>query len=221
MWGRNLPIAPTLDNLIAAGEIPPLVAVLPDAVDLPTRRAELSCHAPFVDFLTDELLPWAARHQPVTDDPRHTLIAGQSLGGLTAVYATHHAPWRFGMAASASGSFWYAPTEAPDNQQGWLNRRLRESDQLPARVHLSAGAHEELLLRYNRELRDILRARGCPLRYTEFNGGHDYACWRGLLAEALRELLPGPTDQAGANAARSLPGRPTHAASRPLNSAVA
>ena len=41
----------------------------------------------------------------------------------------------------------------------------------------------------NRHLRDVLRAREYDVAYREFNGGHDYACWRGGLADGLANLL--------------------------------
>src|SRR5207247_1130613 len=53
--------APTiLDNLLAAGLIPPLVAVFPDSLGWETRGRELACHPPFLNFLMQELLPWLA-----------------------------------------------------------------------------------------------------------------------------------------------------------------
>ncbi|MEU4423042.1 hypothetical protein AB0F81_20655 [Actinoplanes sp. NPDC024001] len=44
-------------------------------------------------------------------------------------------------------------------------------------------------LRPNRHLRDVLTARGCPLTYAEFAGGHDRLCRRERLGDALAGLL--------------------------------
>lgn len=57
------------------------------------------------------------------------------------------------------------------------------------RFYVEVGLQEWLLLTQSRHLRDVLTARGYDLEYREFNGGHDYACWRGGLADGLAHLL--------------------------------
>ncbi|HWI72043.1 MAG TPA: enterochelin esterase domain-containing protein, partial [Baekduia sp.] len=88
-WATRLDAATILDNLIAEGAIPPTVAIMPSTVDNATRWRELACHAPFVAFVADELLPWAARRYggTLSLDGARTTLAGRSLGGLTALYA--------------------------------------------------------------------------------------------------------------------------------------
>jgi enterochelin esterase family protein len=79
--------APTvLDNLIAAGRIPPLVAVFVDSLGH-RREVELPCYPPFADFLADELLPWAREHYRITASPERTVVGGSSFGGLAAAFA--------------------------------------------------------------------------------------------------------------------------------------
>ncbi|WP_320774146.1 enterochelin esterase [Streptomyces sp. CRN 30] len=185
-WGPRLGLRHLLDNLIADGRIPPLAAVLPEAVDEPTRWAELSCRPEYVAHLADELLPWAAGHLPVTADPARTVVAGQSLGGLTAAYAAVAAPHRFGNALVQSGSFWWPAGEHAE----WLTGALARAPRLPVRFRLSFGEQEWVALPAARRLRDTLRTRGYDdSSYREFNGGHDYLCWRTELADGLVELL--------------------------------
>ncbi|QMV21210.1 enterochelin esterase [Streptomyces sp. SCUT-3] len=197
MWEPALRVSALLDNLVADGRIPPVAAVLPESVDNGLRWRELACDERFAAFLTDELLPWAGESVPITDDPARTVVAGQSLGGLTAAFAALRAPHRFGNVLSQSGSFWW-PTGTPDDTDGtgaeWLTARVREGEagDLPVRFDLSAGLQEWVLLPAHRRLRAALEARGCEVSYEEFNGGHDYLCWRARLTEGLVRLLGRP-----------------------------
>ncbi|WP_459248980.1 enterochelin esterase [Streptomyces youssoufiensis] len=188
MWQPELGVATLLDNLIADGRVPPLVALLPESLDSDTRWAELACNDRFVDFLTDDLLPWATERWPLTTDPTRTVLAGQSLGGLMATYAAVRAPHRFGNALSQSGSFWWP--DGPAAQ--WLTSLVEATPAAPdhpVRCWLSAGEQEWVLLPANRRLPDVLRAQGYAAEYREFNGGHDYLCWRTELADGLTALL--------------------------------
>ncbi|MCX4671458.1 enterochelin esterase [Streptomyces sp. NBC_01381] len=189
MWQPGLDVAALLDNLIADGRIPPLVALLPDSLDSDLRWAELACNERFVGFLERELLPWAAGRLPLTDDPARTVVAGQSLGGLTAAYAAFAAPGRFGRVLAQSGSFWWP--DGPDlDSSEWLTGRIAASEKLPVRFWLSAGEQEWVALPALRRLRDTLREKGYDdAVYREYNGGHDYLCWRTELADGLVGLL--------------------------------
>ncbi|WP_196469731.1 enterochelin esterase domain-containing protein [Planomonospora sp. ID91781] len=179
-------IAPTMDNLIAEGRIPPTVVLLPDAVDRPTRLREMACHEPFVRHLADDLLPWAQREWGVTGDPGLTVVAGQSFGGLTASYAAFTAPERFGNVLSQSGSYWWS-----DDDPEWLTRRYERAPRLPVRFHVEAGRLEWMLLAENRRFAAVLAAKGYEVTFTEYNGGHDPACWLGGLASGLSGLAAG------------------------------
>lgn len=155
-WTADAPVL--LDNLIAAEAIPPVTAYL--VTSGPSRMARLTCDDAFVDGL-----PHGG----------HTVIAGQSLGGLSALYAAHRHPDRFAVAISQSGSFWW-PAGEPD----WLAGRLAAAP--PPRAHLEVGTLEWALRGPTERVR---RALGEAATYREFQGGHDRYCWRNELAEAL------------------------------------
>ncbi|MEU2512333.1 enterochelin esterase [Streptomyces syringium] len=189
MWGPVLDFGATLDNLHADGRIPPTVTLFVETMGRDRRMADLSCSEEFVDWLADVLLPWAARAYGATDDPARTVVAGQSAGGLTAAFAAFRRPERFGNALSQSGSFWWPDGTEFDSGSEWLTRQYATCEKLPVRFRLEVGLQEWMLLPQNRHLRDVLQARGYEVSYEEFNGGHDYACWRGGLAAGLAELL--------------------------------
>ncbi|MBT2383980.1 enterochelin esterase [Streptomyces sp. ISL-11] len=189
MWGPVLDFGDTLDNLHAEKRVPPTVTLLVETMGRDRRMADLSCSEEFVDWLADVLLPWAVREYGAAEDPARTVVAGQSAGGLTAAFAAFRRPERFGNALSQSGSFWWPDGTEFDSGSEWLTRQYAARERLPVRFHLEVGLQEWMLLPQNRHLRDVLRARGYEVAYEEFNGGHDYACWRGGLATGLAGLL--------------------------------
>ena len=69
---------------------------------------------------------------------------------------------------------------------GFLTTSFLKSRRLPLQIYMEVGRFDRLLLEPNRHLRDILRLKGYPVTYSEFDGGHDYVCWRGTIAEGTR-----------------------------------
>lgn len=167
-WTDDLPVI--LDNLIAAGRIPPVRAWLVESG--PDRTARLTCDPGFVDALPHD---------------GFTVIAGQSLGGLTAVYAAHRHPGRFAAAVSQSGSLWWPDGPEPE----WLTGELARGPvrgPMP-RVHLQLGSLEgDDMHGPTERLRAVL---GAAADYREFEGGHDRYCWRDRLGDALIAAFAG------------------------------
>lgn len=210
----RVPTPTLLDNLIAAGRIPPLVAVLVGNPTRDSRNRELPCNAEFADMLSEELLPWLQARWRITNDPARTVVAGSSYGGLASAWLGYRHPARFGRVLSLSGSYWWSPERPPgrlagaldDTSEGeWLTRQYASAPRSEAasavRFFISAGLLERSapadgpgILETNRHLRDVLRARGQVLHYREFAGGHDYIHWRNELAEGLIALLGTDTD---------------------------
>jgi enterochelin esterase-like enzyme len=195
-----LNIPTTLDNLIAAGRIPPTLAVFVHAPSGARRFRELRPSNALRHFVTHELMPWACRRFPLTHDPNRRVIAGSSLGGLAAAYIAMIAPHLFGNVIAQSGAFWWPAS--PSQRSQWLIRAYADRDALPIRFYLDVGDHEtdsprddELdQLTVNRRLREVLVDRGYQVTYTEYVGAHDYINWRrtfgdGLLASGFGGLL--------------------------------
>ncbi|MFD7159660.1 enterochelin esterase [Kribbella sp. NPDC059898] len=181
-WNEALPIFPTLDNLVDAGELPPLVAVLPDSIDFTTRARELPCNEGFLTFVVDELLPWARKLTGATPDPRRTVIAGKSYGGLASVYAGLRRPDVFGTVIAQSGSFWWSP---PDEEPEYLLRQVDR--ELPVRFCLDVGLQEgDWMIPQTQRLADALERYADEVVYREYNGGHDLNCWLAELPAELR-----------------------------------
>ncbi len=196
------PLPAILDNLIASGAVPPLVAIMPCSISQTLRLKELLLHEPFNDFLTKELMPWAHEAYRLTDDSRRVVVSGASAGGLAAAYAAFEHPELFGNVLSLSGAFVYSPGLMSPGWKGeheWLTRRIAASETKPIRFYLSAGTLETVsmfdlaggpaLLPANRHLRTVLELKGYEHWLHEFPGAHDMISWQGVIPEGLRALL--------------------------------
>lgn len=197
-----VPTPTILDNLISEGRIPPVVAVLVgNAAEDDARDRELLCNPGFTGVLVTEVLPWAHGLYNFTSDPRQTVVAGSSLGGIGAACAGLWHPETFGNVLAQSGAFHRAPPSASDDgesgtEPNWLVRQFISSPRKPLRFYLDAGSAEfnatgggDSILFCTRTLRDVLRAKGYEVHFKEFAGGHDYLSWRGTLADGLIALL--------------------------------
>ncbi|MGD9724119.1 MAG: enterochelin esterase [Pirellulales bacterium] len=207
-WDAYTLFVPTptiLNNLIHAGQIPPVVTLLvgnaPNA-----RNTELPCNETFARFLAEELLPAVRKEHHVTTDPRQVVVGGSSYGGLAASYFAWRYPEVAGNVLSQSGSYWWFPELEKANgdpavEREWLTRQFATSPKKVVRFFLEAGLRESLLVD-NRHFRDVLSAKGYEIvAYSEYNGGHDYCCWRGSLADGLMALLGKAKSDAPAAAA--------------------
>jgi enterochelin esterase family protein len=194
----TVPTPTILDNLLAAGKIPPLVAVLVNNLNEETRARDLKCSASFASFLAKELVPWVRLHYRVSARAKRTVISGSSFGGLCAAYCGLRHSDVFGNVLSQSGSYWYTPdadvsAEPYLTHSGWMIGQYAQARRLPLRFYLQVGLFESGagMVATNRHLRDVLLLKGYSVTYSEIEGGHDALAWRGSLAEGLIALVGG------------------------------
>lgn len=192
-WAESQPIFPALQALTNDKTLPPAVYLLIDVIDPVHRSHELPCNADFWLAVQEELLPQVQAIAPWRDEAATTVVAGQSFGGLAALYAGLNWPQRFGNVLSQSGSFWWPNRGGA--QDGWLVEQLVEGrlDARPLRIFLEAGIHEPLIHQANQRLHSLLHTQQ-PLFWRQVDGGHDALCWRGGLTEGLCALWRPLTD---------------------------
>ena len=223
LYTGHVPTPVILDNLLAAGKVVPTVAVFVgnlSANQPVARTTELSCYQPFTDFLVKELLPWVHEKYHVTSDPKETVLAGASRGGTAVACAALAHPELFGNVGTQSGFFvlqdrnWFKnarPDLAGDAESqeemaweryGLVMQMFANRPRADLRFYLDAGRYENTfhpsLLTANRHLRDVLTAKGYPVKYQEFSGHHSFVNWRGTLPDELMYLLGPPEPTAAA-----------------------
>lgn len=190
--GATIPLPTILDNMIAARKIPPIIAVL--VASGGTRNRDLPGSAPFSAFIANELVPKLRADYRAGMTPAETIVTGSSFGGLCSVYTALHHSDVVGNVLSQSASFMFARGAfdedlSPSVEGGWLIRDYAAAPRRPIRFYLDAGLFEPKLLESNRHMRDVLVAKGYPVTYAEFSGGHDYGLWRGTISDGLIALL--------------------------------
>jgi enterochelin esterase-like enzyme len=183
-----------LDRLIAARQIPPLVAVFIPPVN---RAVEYDRNDAYVAFLADELAPFIQSQYNSDPDPARTATIGASMGGLIALYTAVSRSDVFGLAAGQSGAYALGDDA--------LAARIAGQTVQPARLYLVVGSYETAvggaigsaiggnesegnILAANRRLAIILRARGLEFAYEERPEGHSWGLWRATLGPALEYL---------------------------------
>lgn len=183
-WLYLHPAMTAFDAAVAAGELPPVTLVLLPAKD---RAAEFACRPELWEGVRDELLPLVAE-SGVPADPERLVVAGQSLGGLSALYAALEFPELVSRVACQSGSFWWTP-DAMDLADplggpvgGALAERLRARPDLSGlRVAFDVGEHETRMLPHCALTETLTEQAGATVRVSRSASGHDRAGWRHAL----------------------------------------
>lgn len=185
-WATQMPICSDLDALTSSGELPPALYVFIDSIDSSYRYKELGCNNDFWTAIEQELLPWVSTQFFITDDPYKTIVAGQSLGGLCAVYGTLNWPHRFACAISQSGSFWWPKADSPPDKSDFIEE-IKAQGKSPTVLNfvMEAGCYEQDMLEVSKLMVNTLKNAGHHVFFEEFRGGHDWLCWRQSLLRSL------------------------------------
>jgi len=207
-WGADSGMLSVLQYLTNINKLTPAHYLLIPSIDSKTRWQELSCSEPFWQAITEQLLPQVASQLlPSEQSITEYIVAGQSLGGLSALYAGTHFPTYFTKMISLSGSCWWPEIERmqdPDAYQlkhpDWdkiapknsLADRVSNGEVSVSGLHIyqTVGNAEKQLSIYNALHYEIFKQNGANITYQEVDGGHDWLSWRSSLINGLVSLLP-------------------------------
>ncbi len=182
----------SLDNLIAVGDIPPVIAVLSEAGDRMSEYARGRRHA---RYIVGELLPAIEAQYAVSDAPSNRILLGASLGAVASLATAFRFPGVFGGLILKSGSFILDPAKLRGREHPVFHRvarLLKAMQRAPAlpftRAFVSTGELEGLADE-NRALADALRQQGVAVRFQSSWDGHHWHNWRDQLRDALMWVL--------------------------------
>lgn len=199
-WARGYSV-PCLDNLIAKGQIPPVVAVFikPSESDsgssIRWRQYDVLSDE-YSRFLLDEYEPVVKAFigAKISEDPKMRGIAGLSSGGICAFTAAWQRPDKFGLVMSWIGSFTNIAS-GDSKRDGGHNypALIRKTDPKPIRVFLQDGdqdldnEHGNWFLS-NLQMVASLKYKNYTYKWVPGHGFHGDAHGKALMPDALRWL---------------------------------
>lgn len=207
-WDTDSGTLSVLKYLTDTHKIAPAHYLLLPSIDGKTRAKELSCDPLFWKAVVDDLLPKVQiqllQCGCVISD---YLVAGQSLGGLSALYAGIHFPHYFSKVITLSGSFWWPEADRmrdPDSfkvtdgsvsynppQNSLADQIMRDCVHvMNLQVYQTVGLGEKNMCLYNDMTYQALRQKGASVDYEQVSGGHDWLSWRSGLVNGLLKLIP-------------------------------
>ncbi|GEO18454.1 alpha/beta hydrolase-fold protein [Microvirga aerophila] len=182
----------SLDNLIEAGDIPPIVAALVQTRDRMGEYARGRRHA---RYLVHELLPVLQSRYKISNEPEGRVVMGASLGAVASLSTAFRYPGVFGGLVLQSGSFILDERKLEHRPHpvfhriARLVRALRRAPQVPgARAFVSTGELEGLA-EENHALANFLRERGINVLFKSAWDGHHWHNWRDQLRDGLMWVL--------------------------------
>lgn len=190
-WMYVHPAVAAFESAVKNGEMPPATLVF-----LPTPRDRAAEYSSPVlwQAIQDELLPLLASNGVAVDLSRF-VVAGQSLGGLSAFQAALDFPSLVSKVACQSGSFWYA-RDLPGHgialdgpAGGDTAARLPGLDLSGLRVAFDVGEHEPAMHRHCAAVEELAAAAGATVRVNRSPAGHDRVGWRHALVRDVAWLL--------------------------------
>ena len=185
-------LATSLDNLIAAGTIPPIIAALVQTRDRLNEYARGHHHA---RYLVNDLLPELECRFLLSERSEDRVLLGASLGAVVSLATVFRFPGVFGGAILQSGSFILDENKLEGRSHPVFRRiaRLVEAfsrtpNKPTLRAFVSTGELEGLASE-NAALAELLQEIGVSVLFKSAWDGHHWHNWRDQLRDGLVWVL--------------------------------
>lgn len=188
-----------LDNMIARGEIPPMVAVFLE----PGTKSDGGSNRSFeydtlsdqyTRFLLDEIIPEVRKMASLREGPDNWAISGVSSGGICAFTAAWQRPDKFGKVMSWVGSFTNIAGGASGIAGGHnYPAMIRRFEPKPIRVFLQDGSNDldnqfGNWFLSNLEMASALKFKNYDYRIETGSGFHSEMHGQSIMGDALKWL---------------------------------
>ncbi len=200
-WSELGRASQILDNMIAKGEIEPMIVVMTNGnVDMegapgetslgfkqPTTQLSKTMEGSFEKHFPDVVNYIDTNYRTIADK-EHRAIAGLSMGGFHSLHISKEYPDMFdyvGLFSAAILPHDGITSPIYDNMDGKLAKQFADAPQL----YWIAIGDKDFLYDANKEYRKMLDEKGYKYTYRESPDGHIWKNWRIYLTEFLPQLF--------------------------------
>ncbi|EMZ8854713.1 esterase family protein [Salmonella enterica] len=194
-WFDRIGITRAIDIAITTGRIAPMAILGIDNINESDRVNILGGNKELILDIARNLIPKLYKDYPdiVWSGRSNTILAGQSLGGVTALMAALYAPETFGTVISHSPSMWWSPVRNTplmftENDTSWVSKQVLSELPKDVNIRLGVGSLEGATVPHVQQLHHSLLAAGLKSELSVYTGGHDYAWWRGAIIDGLTDV---------------------------------
>lgn len=180
-WIKFMALPVTLDNLIAARAIKPVMAVMIDSAK--DRRSWYFFNPKYLEYL-ERVVKYVDKHFATRADAGSRLHIGSSSGGRAALYVGLERPDLF----LNLGLFSPSLTGSPYYYEPYFSGKKRPCPNL--RVWLSAGSYEEYIYKDTKIMEKYFTSVDLDTTAVYTREGHSFAAWRNLIPSMLTHFLP-------------------------------
>jgi predicted alpha/beta superfamily hydrolase len=192
----------TAQQMILAGEIPPLIIVgiynaggerIDEYTPVKAERGRVRGKGGKADqygrMIIEELKPFVDREYLTRPEREFTGIGGSSLGGLVSLHLALKRPDVFSRVAAISPAVWWANNHI-------IRETAKLPERIPLRIWLDIGKKEGVQIKHQvRALKEMLLAQGWQLgadfAYAEIpEARHTEQAWAARFGEVLKFLYP-------------------------------
>ncbi len=180
-WIKFMALPVILDNLIAARDIEPVMAVMIDSAK--DRRSWYFYNPKYLDYL-EKVVKYVDKRFATRADAGSRLHIGASSGGRAAFYVGLERPGLF----LNLGLFSPSLTGSPYYYEPYFSGRKRPHPAL--RIWLSAGSYEEYIYKDTKVMEKYFKSVGPDTTAVYTREGHSFIAWRNLTPLMLKHFFP-------------------------------
>ncbi|MBD5210539.1 MAG: esterase [Bacteroidales bacterium] len=190
-----------LDNMIASGEVRPMIVVMPNGnVDMPAAPGEshlgLTVPTPQLPHTMEgtyeksfpEIVSFIDANYRTRRDKASRAIAGLSMGGFHSLHISKDYPDMMDYVGLFSAAVWPFMEEAKATYADTEAKLEKQFADAPRLYYIAIGS-DDFLYDTNKQYRALLDSKGYPYTYIETPGGHMWKNWRHYLVDFLPRLF--------------------------------